>query len=388
MAATQFTIDIPQDRLDEMQRRLEATCWPGDFGNEDWRYGVEEGWLKGLVEYWARDFDWRAVEARMNEFPHFRAEIDGVPIHFIHVKSGRPDAVPLMLIHGWPWSFWDWEGVIRNLSSGEGGPAFDLVVPSLPGFGFSGPLRKTGVNVRESAKLFVKLMSDVLGYDRFAAAGGDWGSMITAELGHAHPERMLAVHMMMVVLPELIHFDVDPSDYAEDEQWMLKRIAEVAPDVSSHVAVQGADPQTLAYAMADSPVGTAAWLWERRRSGSGHGKQGFQTLESREFLCTLASLYWLTNTTGTSFRIYKEHFSGTGLEMNWPRLNRDMPVIPVPTGVSLAPMEMTFLPRSVVEKHTNLKFWSLLPAGGHFLAADQPDLLAADYKRFFGNLGN
>lgn len=386
MVPERFEIAIADARLDDMRRRLAATCWPGDFGNEDWSYGVEEGWLRGLVDYWANDYDWRAEEARMNEYPHYRVSIDGVPLHFIHMRSGRPDAIPLLLIHGWPWTFWDWRGVIDELSRDGDGPAFDLVVPSLPGVAFSSPLTTTGLNVREDAKLFVKLMCDVLGYERFAAAGGDWGSMITAELGHAHPGRMLGVHMTMVVLPELLHLDLEASAYAPDEQWMLERIAEVAPHITSHVAVHGADPQTLAYAMADSPAGTAAWLWERRRSGSDCGGRDLAEYQGRDFLCTLASLHWLTNTTGSSFRIYKEHFAGAGLQMGWPRLHRDLPVIPVPTGVSLAPKEMTFLPRAVLETHTNLQHWRLLPRGGHFLPAEQPGLLAAEYRAFFGDV--
>lgn len=383
MAPESFRIAIPDERLDDMRRRLANTSWPGDFGNEDWRYGVEEGWMRRLVEYWANDYDWRAEEARMNELPHYRVEIDGTPLHFVHVRCGRPGAIPLMLLHGWPWTFWDWAGVIAELSKDDGGPAFDLVVPSLPGFGFSAPLRTTGLNVRETAKLFVRLMCDVLGYERFASAGGDWGGMITSELGHAHPDRMIAVHMNMVVLHEFLHFGLDASDYAPDEQWMVERIREVAPLITSHVAVQGSDPQTLAYAMADSPAGTAAWLWERRRSGSDCTGD-LAEYQGRDFLCTLASIYWLTNTTGTSFRIYKEHFHEGSLEMNWPLLHNRQPQIPVPTGVANAPKEMAFLPRREMEKRTNLRRWSVLPRGGHFLPAEQPELLAAEYRAFFG----
>jgi pimeloyl-ACP methyl ester carboxylesterase len=380
-----FRISIPEDRLQDMRRRLRATSWPGDLGNADWRYGVEQGWLQDMVHYWAEDYDWRAQEARMNALPHFRVEIAGTPIHFVHLRSGRPGAIPLLLIHGWPWTFWDWEGVIAELSAGDAGPAFDLIVPSLPGVAFSSPLRTTGLNVREIGNLLVRLMCEVLGYERFAAAGGDWGSMITAELGHAHPDRLLAVHLTMMVLHEFLHFDLDPSAYAPDEQWMLERIREVAPHITSHVAVHGADPQTLAYAMADSPAGTAAWLWERRRTGSDCDGD-LAAYQGREFLCTLASLHWLTNTIGSSMRIYKEHFAGEGLQMNWPRLHQRRPQIPVPTGVAVAPKEMAFLPRAEVARLTDLRRWELLPRGGHFLPAEQPKLLAAEYRAFFADV--
>jgi pimeloyl-ACP methyl ester carboxylesterase len=385
MTPERFQIAIPEERLQDMRRRLKATSWPGDFGNEKWTYGVEEGWLREMVDYWANDYDWRKEEARMNAFPHFRVTIDGVPIHFIHIKSGKPGAIPLILTHGWPWTFWDWHGVLANLTKNNDSPAFDLVVPSLPGIAFSSPLRTTGVNVRAVAKLWVKLMCNVLGYAKFASAGGDWGSLITAELGHAHPERLLAIHLTLVLLHELIHYDLKESDYAPDEKWMWARNWEALPWVTSHVAVHGADPQTLAYALADSPVGTAAWIWERRRAWSDCDGD-IVAYQGRDFLCTTASLYWLTNTIGTSMRMYKEHFTGAGVGMNWPLLHKRQPQIPVPTGVAVAPKELGLLPRAVVAARTNLKRWQMVPRGGHFLPSEQPDILADEYRAYFSEI--
>ena len=379
--AEPFRIFIPDARLEDMRRRIGTASWPGDFGNERWHYGVEQGWLQDMASYWANDYDWRAAEARMTVLPQFRAEIDGNPIHFIHIRCGRPDAIPLLLIHGWPETFWDWQGVIADLASEVPGPAFDLVVPSLPGVAFSSPLCKTGVNVREIARLWVRLMCDVLGYPRFAAAGGDWGSLIAAELGHAHPERMLAIHLTMVVLHEAAASDIPLSDYAPEERWMAARMHEVGPQMMSHIVPHSSDPQTLAYAMADSPVGTAAWLWERRWAGRGDTGD-----PDRDALCTLASLYWLTNTIGSSMRIYREQFSGGGQGMDWPLLHRRQPQIPVPTGVALAPKEVMFLPRAAVARRTNLRRWQLLARGGHFLAAEEPGLLSAEYRAFFGDV--
>jgi pimeloyl-ACP methyl ester carboxylesterase len=378
MTPEPFKIAISDERLDDMRRRLKTTSWPGDFGNEDWSYGVEEGWLRDMVKYWANDYDWRKEEARMNAWPHFRVVIDDVPIHFIHIKSNKPNAIPLILTHGWPWTFWDWHGVIDNLTRPDA-PAFDLIVPSMPGYAFSSPLRTTGINVREAAKLWVKLMCDVLGYEKFAAAGGDWGSFITAELGHAFPERLLAIHLTLHLLHDVNLYALTPKDYAPDEQWMHARVREARPWVTSHVAVHGSDPQTLAYALADSPVGTAAWIWERRRSW---GDGDVIASQGRDFLCTTASLYWLTNTIGSSFRIYKEHFS-KGLQMNWPPLHDRQPLIPVPTGVAVARKEIGLLPRAMVAARTDLRRWEILPRGGHFLPAEQPDALAAEYRAFF-----
>lgn len=383
MTIEPFTIAIPDDRLEDMRRRIRATSWPGDFGNAEWRYGVEQGWLRDMVRYWADDFDWRAQEAEMNRLPHFRTEIDGIPIHFIHMKSGRPDAIPLILTHGWPWTFWDWRHVIEPLAKGgEGMPAFDVVAPSLPGVAFSAPLRQAGVNVRKIARLWAALMAE-LGYDRFAAAGGDWGGGITVELGHAHADRVSAIYLSLVMLPGVDPGAVSPDDFAPDEQWMLARTIETLPTIVSHLAVQSSDPQTLAYALADSPVGTAAWLWERRRNSSDCDGD-VESLYGRDFLCATASLYWLTNTIGSSMRIYKEQFTGMGFGMDWPVLHDREPRIPVPTGVGVARREVAFLPRALVARHTDLRRWRIIDRGGHFLPAENPDALIDEYRAFFG----
>jgi len=304
-----FHIAIPQSDLDDLQRRLENVRWPADPGNENWRFGVDGDWMKGMVEYWRDGFDWRAQEAEMNQYPHYRVEIDGNPIHFLHIPAKTGKGMPLILTHGWPWTFWDYRDVIGPLTDpaaygGDPADAFELIIPSLPGFGFS-PLMRTGIAVPEVADLWCKLMQDVLGHDRFAAAGGDWGAAVTAYLGHAYPEALTGVYCTLPMLPGLGPAEIRPDDYAEDEAWMLERNIESWPLVDSHITVQKRDPQTLAYAMADSPVGTAAWLWERRRAWSDCGGDVLSVFD-RDALCTLASVYWLTGTIGTSFRIYAE----------------------------------------------------------------------------------
>ena len=388
MVPEPFRIDIPQQRLDEMNRRLATIQWPGDFGNADWHYGVEQEWLREIGSYWATEFDWRAQEAAMNAFPHYRVQIDGVPIHFIHLRSGRADAVPIILTHGWPWTFWDWAKLIDPLSQGTSAcPPFDVIVPSLPGFAFSSPLRTTGLDIRAIAKLWVRLMSDVLGYQRFCAAGGDWGALITAELGHAHPERILGIHLTLVGFPGMDMLAIGKDDYAADEQWMLDRNRESLPTITSHVAVQASDPQTLAYGLADSPIGTAAWLWERRRAWSDCDGD-IVAAQGRDFLCTTASLYWLTNTIGTSFRIYKETLKNEhGMPMmDWPLLHDRLPSIPVPTGVAVAPKEVALKPRSVAEARSDLRRWQVMERGGHFLPAEDPQGLVREYQIFFGDV--
>ena len=384
-APERFVANIAPEGVEEMRRRIAGTSWPGDFGNDDWRYGVNQDWLADLASYWARDYDWEAQQAAMNRLPQFRVEIDGIPIHFVHLKSGRPGAVPLILTHGWPWTFWDWHRLIEPLANGDGdGPCFDVVVPSLPGVAFSSPLTTAGIGIRRIGQLWTKLMA-ILGYDRFAAAGGDWGAAVTAELGHAHPDHVIGAHVSLLMLPGVNPATIGPEAFAADEQWMPARAMEVLPTITSHVAVHSADPQTLAYALADSPVGTAAWLWERRRNWSDCNGDVLQAFD-RDFLCTTASLYWLTNTIGSSMRIYAEQFRGFGLELDWPLVNDAAKTIGVPFGVAIAPREVTFLPRALVAERTDLRRWQQVAAGGHFLPAEQPDILIDEYRAFFAAL--
>ena len=379
-----FCIDISEILLDDMRRRLRSTRWADDFGNDQWAYGVERGWLESMVKYWADDFDWRAQEAAINRFPQFKAVIDGVPIHFIHVKGkGAPGMkpMPLILTHGWPWTFWDWKDVIGPLSDpaahgGDAADAFDVIVPSLPGYGFSEPLRTTGVSAPRVAELWVKLMGG-LGHEKFAAAGGDWGAIVTAQLGHAHAEHLLGIYLTMARLPGIDPNTLKESDFAPDEAWMWARLKEAMPTITSHSAVHIHDPQTLAYALADSPVGTAAWLWERRRAwsdcgGDVAGKFG------RDFLCTTASIYWLTNTIGTSFRLYNETFT-----RGWNLQHDRKPSIPVPTGFGISPKELRMLPKSWCAERTNLRRWTVFPKGGHFAPSEHPEQVIPEYRAFF-----
>ena len=382
-----FVVNIPQVDLNDMVRRLDTVRWADDFGNADWTYGVERGWLQDMVAYWRSGFDWRAQEAQMNQYPHFRIDIDGIPIHFLHVRGKGATRKPLILTHGWPWTFWDFKELIGPLTDpvahgGRSEDAFDLVVPSLPGFGFSTPLRTTGVDVPRVAQLWVKLMQDVLGYERFGAAGGDWGAVVSTQLGHAHRERLIGVYATLVNVPGLDTLTLPASAYGPDEQWMLARNAEAYPSIISHITVHSRDPQTLAYALVDSPVGTAAWLWERRRAWSDCNGDVLSVFD-RDSLCTLASIYWLTGTIGTSLRIYFEHFR-QGFSV--PRAHDRHPSIEVPTGFAVFPKDVSVLPRSLVAANSNLRRWTVMPAGGHFGPAEKPALVVDELREFFRDL--
>ena len=381
-----FVVAVPDEDLDELRRRLRATRWADDFGNEDARYGLERGWLERLVSYWANEYDWRAQEAQINELPHYRVEIDTVPVHFVHVKGRGERSIPLVCTHGWPWTFWDWHRVIGPLTEpaahgGDPSLSFDLVVPSLPGFGFSTPLRTPGVDARRVAGLWDTLMREVLGYERYAAAGGDWGAVVTGELGHGHGEHLLACWLALPMLPGVSLRDLTAADFAEDEQHLARRDAEARPAITSHRTVHQYEPQTLAYALVDSPAGTAAWIWARRKDWTQSNGDP-TTVWSRDFLCTTASIYWLTRSIGTSLRLYHESFFHGAK----PPLHDRERVIDVPTGFGVFPHDVLHLPRAVAERKTNLRHWGVQPRGGHFAPSEVPDLVVADIRAFFAKL--
>lgn len=384
-APAPFTVAIPEADLADLRDRLGRARWADDLGNADWRYGVERGWLEDMARYWREDYDWRATERRINALPQFKAEIDGVPLHFVHIRGKGPKPMPLLLVHGWPWTFMDFHGLMGPLTdpAAHGGAAadsFDLIVPSLPGQGFSMPLTRTGLDVPALADLFARLMTEVLGYERFAVGGGDWGAAITNLMAHAFPERVIGLLATIPFFPGLDLTAITAADYAPDEQWMRDRSAEAAPHVVSHFTVQSHDPQTLAYALVDSPIGTAAWLWERRRAWSDCGGN-LLAVHDRKFLCDLASIYWLTRTIGTSLRTYWEHARAGGLP--FAPLHDRKPAIEVPCGYAIAPKEVMLIPRSLAGKGTNLQRWSVLPKGGHFAFSEQPALLTEELRAFF-----
>ncbi len=348
-----------------------------------WRYGVERDWLGEMLAYWRDDFDWRAQEEAMNAYPHFKTEIDGAPIHFMHVRGKGPSPIPLILTHGWPWTFWDYRALIGPLTD----PAahgrdrtlsFDVVIPSLPGFGLSTPLRKPGIDPAAIADMWAALMAQ-LGYQRFAAAGGDFGAMITAQLGQFHPDRLIGVYTTLAVCPGFDRAKSTAADFAPDEQWMVARMAEMAPAILSHITVHRLDPQTLAYALVDSPAGMAAWIWERRRAWSDCGGD-LLAFMSRDELCTLASLYWFNGAIGTSLRLYWERFR-SGAVFGASRVRS--PDSDPPVGMALFPKDVVFAPRAVVAANVNLKHWTIMPRGGHFGPAEQPDLVIDDLRAFF-----
>jgi pimeloyl-ACP methyl ester carboxylesterase len=380
-----LTIAVPDADVAELRDRLRRTRWPGEFANETWRYGTSEEYLRDFVGYWAGEYDWRAAEAAINGFPNFRTEIDGIPVHFVHVRGKGPAPLPLICTHGWPWTFWEFHDVIGPLSDpaahgGDPADAFDVVVPSLPGFGWSSPLTVTGVTCQRTADLWATLMTDVLGYERFAAEGGDWGAVVTANLGHAYADRVVGVHESLPVLLGFDYESVTAEDYADEEAALWARRREAAGTITSHMAVHGIEPQTLALPLNDSPAGLASWMLGRRRAWSDCDGD-LDRAYSLEFLATTLSIYWFTGTIGTSMRFYYENFRTPWV----PRHDRT-PAVGVPTGFAQFPRDVMPLPRAVLERHSNMTRWTLMERGGHFAPSETPELLVADVREFFRDL--
>jgi pimeloyl-ACP methyl ester carboxylesterase len=378
-----FEISVPRAALDDLEERLRRTRFAEDFGNDDWTFGVPSAYLRDLVDYWLSEFNWRAQEAAMNRFAHYRADVDGMPIHFIHERGRGPDPMPLVLTHGWPWSFWDYEQLIGPLSDpaafgGDARDAFDVIVPSLPGTAFSSPLRKTGIGVLVTADLWLRLMRDILGYPRFAAGGGDSGAFVSARLGHSHPDHIIGIHLNFPATATMAALgSIRADDYSPDEQEWLADLPAQARGTTAHMAVHVEDPQTLASAMNDSPAGLAAWLIERRRNWSdceGDVSRRF----TRDQLLTSVSLYWLTGTFHTSVRFYAESF-----RQPWPLAHDRLPPIEVPTAVAVFPRELVRVPRRFMARQANVARWTIMPRGGHFAPSEEPELMVEDLRAFF-----
>ncbi|MEM9175261.1 MAG: epoxide hydrolase family protein [Myxococcota bacterium] len=382
MSVVPFEIAIPDAALEDLHARLDRASLPADPANGDWRYGVERDFLASLIDAWRGDYDWRAVEAEMNRRAHFRTSIDDVPIHFLRIPSPRADALPLLMTHGWPWTFWDFRDVLGPLSDPDAhgapdAPAFELIVPSLPGFGFSSPLTQSGIGFPRVAELWDRLMRERLGFERYAAHGGDWGALVTAVLGHRFADHLVGVHESLPGFLGLDYTALREEDYADDERGWWTHHVSMQPKIASHMAVHSLDPQTLGYALADSPVGLAAWILERRRAWSdcdGDVERCF----SKDDLLTTISIYWFTGTITSSLRFYWEN-----ARHPWQPSHDRVPACEAPTGIAVFPKDTILVPRRIAERHANVERWTVMPRGGHFAPAEQPALLVDDLRAFF-----
>jgi microsomal epoxide hydrolase len=368
-----FRIDIAQADLDDLRDRLARTRWPDQLAGVGWDYGIPLDYVRELAEYWRTGYDWRVHEARLNAFDQFTTVIDGQRVHFLHVRSAEPDALPLIITHGWPGSIVEFMNIIGPLTNpaadgGDPADAFHLVVPSIPGYGFSGPTRERGWDVRRVARAWAALM-ERLGYSRYGAQGGDWGSSISRELGLIAPGHLSGVHLNMLFarVPE------DAGELTEEETRRLQALKTFRSTGSGYGAIQSTRPQTLAYGLTDSPAGQLAWITEKFGEWTDGGRP--DEAVDRDQLLTNVTLYWLTATAGSAARLYYEAAQSGA----WgpPAIST------VPTGVAVFPREIAPAIRRFAELSNPIVHWSEFDRGGHFAAMEVPDLLIGDIRDFF-----
>jgi len=372
-AVTPFRIAVDEAALADLRERLRRTRWPEAETVDDWSQGVPLGYLQELCRHWAGAYDWRATEARLNAFPQYRTVIDGLGIHFLHVRSPHPDALPLVITHGWPGSVVEFQKVIGPLTDpaahgGEPADAFHVVCPSLPGYGFSDRPARPGWGVQRIGRAWAELMAR-LGYDRYGAQGGDWGAMVTTSVGQQDPEHVAGIHLNMV----LVRPDRETlGEMTEAEQAALAAYAEHRVWDTGYSKQQSTRPQTLGYGLVDSPAGQCAWIVEKFRTWTdcdGHP----ENVLTRDEMLDNVTLYWLTATGASSARLYWESFEHP---------NHDP--VHVPTGCSIFPREIYRPSRRWAERRfTDIRHWNELPRGGHFAAMEQPATFVDEVRAFF-----
>lgn len=376
-----FKVHIPEATLQDLRERLAHTRWPDEIPNTGWEYGTNLAYLKDLVQYWQTQFDWRAQEKMINQFAHFRADFDGFNIHFIHELGKGPDPLPIIITHGWPSSFLEMLKIIPLLTDPEnhGGKAedsFDVIVPSLPGYGFSDRPTKPGMTISQIANIWAHLMTDVLRYGRFAAQGGDHGASVTEQLAISHGDLLSGIHLNMV--PARHVFERPPTEeLSQSEKDYLQQLELWLQEEGGYAMIQGTKPQTLAYALNDSPTGLAAWIVEKFRSWSDCDGS-LEKCFTKDELLTNITLYWVTETINAASRLYYE--AAHDYDYTYPKHHRRTDV---GTAFAIFPKDILTAPRQWAERWFNVMRWTDMPRGGHFAAMEEPKLLAKDIITFF-----
>lgn len=373
MSISPFRIAIPDTDLADLRERLARTRWPDELPGVGWSYGAPAAYIRELAEYWRTGYDWRAQEAALNEFPQFTTEIDGQNVHFLHVRSPEPDALPLIVTHGWPGSVVEFMKIIGPLTdprahSGDPAQAFHVVAPSIPGFGFSGPTAETGWDMNRVARAWAVLMSR-LGYERYGAQGGDTGALVSPKLARIDSGHVIGVH----INGDLGFPTGDPAEFdglSEAEQERMARYQD--EEGSGYAIIQATRPQTVAFGLHDSPAGQLAWIAEKFKEWTDPAHELPEQAVDRDQLLTNVSVYWLTGTAASSARLYKESSAAWG-----------QPPLPskVPHGVAVFPGDLGV--RRIAEREHEVVHWSEFDRGGHFAAMEAPDLLVDDIRRFF-----
>jgi pimeloyl-ACP methyl ester carboxylesterase len=374
--AERFTIAVPEAVLEDLRERLARTRWPDQLPGTGWDYGADTAYIRDLAAYWQDGFDWRAQEARLNGFEHYRARVDGLRVHFVHARSSDPDAVPVLLLHGWPSSFVQMLDVIPLLTEpgdhGLPGPSFHVVAASLPGFGFSDVPNRTLFGFASSARLMAGLMHDVLGYERYGVRGSDLGGVIVRQMALMYPEQVIGVH-----LTGIIGAAGASPPYTAAEQAFIDASAAIEGEIA-YARLQMSKPQTLAHALQDSPVGLAAWIVEKFRAWSDSGGD-VESRFTKDELLTNLTVYWVTGTAPASVRMYYDFVREP---LSPGRIER-------PVGMLMSTKDLfPAAPREFGERLFNVQHWVETDSGGHFLEWEEPELVARDMARFFGALAN
>lgn len=381
---TPFRIDVPQQDLDDLRERLARVRWTDEVPGLDWSYGPPVGYLRELVEYWRDGYDWREQEARLNDFPQHTTEIDGENVHFLHVRSPEPAAQPLILTHGWPSSVAEYLDVVRPLTEPGGqGPAFHLVIPSLPGYGLSGPTRSTGWGADRIARAWAELMRR-LGYARYGAQGGDFGTWISRQLGVLAPDEVIGVHTNgMVTFPS-----GDPEEMAgltESDHARMGAWQRYTDELYGYKLIQSTKPQSLAHSLADSPVGLLGWIVGVLKEWTDCRDTPEDAID-RDRILTGVMLYWLTNTAGSAARSFVETPDNAEKAAEEGVLDQLVDGT-VPHGVAVFPKDVLAPVRPFAERINNIVRWAEYERGGTFAAMEEPDLFVRDVREFFALVG-
>jgi len=373
-----FALKVADTAITDLRERLARTRFPDQAPGEPWAYGTNVDYLRGLTEYWRTAFDWRTQEARLNAFPQFKAPLHDIDVHFLHVPGKGPNPCPLLLMHGWPGSVFEFIDLIPRLTDpasfgGDPADAFTVVAPSLPGYGMSFRPGQKRFGIEEIADCLAGLMTETLGYHRFAAQGGDWGGITASRMGYAHADKLIGIHVNLLAVRRDGSMLSDPSP---EERKYLDELAYWLKEETGYQWIQGTRPQTLSFGLTDSPAGLAAWIVEKFRAWSDCNGD-VERVFTRDQLLANISLYWFTGAIGSSFFPY------------YFRMHRPWPIpeggtIAVPAGYSEFPREILRAPRSLAERtYTDIRRWTVMPRGGHFAAMEQPAALADDIRAFF-----
>ncbi|MFI9510468.1 epoxide hydrolase family protein [Nocardia sp. NPDC052566] len=372
----EFRIEIPQQQLDDLRGKLDGARFPAPLPGDDWDTGVPTAWLRELVDYWRTEYDWRAAEAELNAFPQYVTEIDGQRIHFLHVRSPEPNALPLLLTHGWPGSVVEFLDVIGPLTDprahgGDPADAFHVVIPSVPGFGFSGPVADSGWTTNRIAKVWAELMHR-LGYERYGTQGGDMGAGISPEVGRVAPEHVVGVHLNgALAFPPQSLSEAELASMTELERDRIRRIEAFMREEHGYIAIQSTRPQTLAYGLVDSPVGQLAWIMDKFREWTYPRAVDPGKIIDRDRLLTNVMLYWLNGTAGSAAYVCYA-------QSDWSAVNENSGV---PTAMITFAHDVSI--RRYLETENTITRWVDVDRGGHFAAMEEPVLLTADIREFF-----